>query len=316
MSTSLALVEGVLVMLSVILLAILLKRRNILQKEHSVFFSRLVMKVTLPALIFSSLVLTRFEEKFLMMALVMAAVEIACILLALMIARSLKLGRGETGALILVSAFGMTAMLGYPLISQVFPNDPLALEEAVITSELGVGFLLFILGPLIAMYYGESEVIKKDLAKSVGDFFISPIFIALITGIGFSFIRIDPDNLVFSVVDRFMVIVGNANTLLVCLAVGLVIEVQDARKYATFLVIAVALKLAIKPLMAYCLLRHPVFTEQMQQIVFIETAMPSALLGAVFAKHYNCKPELVSMAVMVTLILSVLSVSALFLWLF
>jgi predicted permease len=54
----------------------------------------------------------------------------------------------------------------------------------------------------------------------------------------------------------------------------------------------------------------------MQQIVFIETAMPSALLGAVFAKHYNCKPELVSMAVMVTLILSVLSVSALFLWLF
>lgn len=185
MNTSLALVEGVLVMLSVILLAILLKRKNILQKEHSALFSRLVMKVTLPALIFSSLVISRFEEKFLMMALVMAAVEIACILLALMVARSLKMGRGETGALILVSAFGMTAMLGYPLISQVFPNNPLALEEAVITSELGVGFLLFIFGPLIAMYYGQSEVIKKDLAKSVGDFFISPIFIALITGIGF-----------------------------------------------------------------------------------------------------------------------------------
>jgi len=312
MSTSLALVEGVMVMLSVILLAVLLKRVNILQKEHSVLFSRIVIKVTLPALIFSSLVISRFEERFMMMALVMAAVEIACILLALMIARSLRMGRGETGALILVSAFGMTSMLGYPLISQVFPNDPLALEEAVITSELGVGFLLFIFGPLIAMYYGDSEVIRKDLAKSAGDFFISPIFIALILGIGFSFIRIDPSNIVFSVVDRFMVIVGNANTLLVCLAVGLVIEVHDIRKYAAFLAIAIVLKLVVKPVMGYFLLRNPEFTEQMQQIVFIETAMPSALLGAVFAKHYNCRPELVSMTVMVSLILSLITVSILF----
>jgi len=316
METSLALVEGVIVMLSVILLAVFLKRWGILQKEHSLLFSRLVIKVTLPALIFSSLAISSFHREFLMMALVMAAVEVAAILLALLAARTLKLERGATGALILVSAFGMTSMLGYPLISQVFPNDPLAMEEAVVTSELGVGLLLFILGPLIAMYYGDSGVVRKDLSRSVAGFFVSPVFIALVLGIGLSFLSLDPHSVVFSIIERVMTLVGNANTLLVALAVGLVIEFQSIRTYWLFMAVAVLLKLIVKPVMAYLLLKQPAFTDMMQQIVFIETALPSALLGAVFARHYNCRPDLVSMAVMVTLVLSVVTVSVLFLLLF
>lgn len=316
MSTSLALIEGVIVMLSVILLASLLKRWGILQKEHSTLFSRLVIKVTLPALIFSSLAISSFHREFMMMALVMAAVEVAAILLALLAARAMKLERGATGALILVSAFGMTSMLGYPLISQVFPNNPLALEEAVVTSELGVGFLLFILGPLIAMYYGDSGVVRKDLSRSVAGFFISPVFISLVLGIGLSFLSIDPGSILFSIINRVMVLVGNANTLLVALAVGLVIEFHSIRSHWLFLAVAVLLKLLIKPIMAYMLLKSPAFTDLMQQVVFIETALPSALLGAVFAKHYNCRPDLVSMAVMVTLVVSVATVSLLFLLLF
>lgn len=314
MDTSLALVEGVIVMLSVILLAVLLKRWGILQKEHSLLFSRLVIKVTLPALIFSSLAISSFHREFLMMALVMAAVEIATILLALLAARVLKLGRGATGALILVSAFGMTSMLGYPLISQVFPNNPLALEEAVVTSELGVGLLLFILGPLIAMYYGDSGVVRKDLSRSVAGFFVSPVFIALVLGIALSFLSFNSGSIVFSIIERLMVLVGGANTLLVALAVGLVIEFKSVRSYWLFMAMAVLLKLIIKPVMAYLLLNQPAFTDMMQQIVFIETALPSALLGAVFARHYNCRPDLVSMAVMVTLVMSVVTVSLLF-WL-
>ncbi len=314
MDTSLALVEGVIVMLSVILLAVLLKRWGILQKEHSLLFSRLVIKVTLPALIFSSLAISSFHREFLMMALVMAAVEVGTILLALLAARVLKLGRGATGALILVSAFGMTSMLGYPLISQVFPNDPLALEKAVVTSELGVGLLLFILGPLIAMYYGDSGVVRKDLTRSVAGFFVSPVFIALVLGIALSFLSMNSGSIVFSIIDRLMVLVGDANTLLVALAVGLVIEFKSVRSYWLFMAVAVLLKLIIKPVMAYLLLKQPLFTDMMQQIVFIETALPSALLGAVFARHYNCRPDLVSMAVMVTLVLSVVTVSLLF-WL-
>jgi predicted permease len=46
--------------------------------------------------------------------------------------------------------------------------------------------------------------------------------------------------------------------------------------------------------------------------VVVETALPSAILTAVFAKQYNCRPDLVSLAIMVTLVLSVLSITILF----
>jgi predicted permease len=311
-----ALVEAVLVLLSILILAVLLRRWKILLKEHSTIFSRLVVKVTLPALIFTSLATTEFHIEYLTMALVMAAVEIACILLAWLVSRWLKLKRNETGALILVSAFGMTAMLGYPLISQVFPNNALAMEEAVITSEFGVGFLLFIIGPLIAMYFGQSSVSKKDLFASIRKFILSPVFISLIAGLVCSLFIPVQNSRAFLSLQHILSLVGNANTLLVALAVGLIIEIRESRKYILFFIVAACVKLILKPLMAYFLVKNPQFTDMMQEIVFIETAMPSALLGAVFAKHYNCKPELVSMTVMFTLLLSVITLNVMFILLF
>jgi predicted permease len=311
-----ALTVSVSVMFFIILLAVLLKRWKVLQKEHSTIFSKLVVKVTLPALIFSSLASTRFHTEFLLMALVMLVVEVISMLLAYTIARMLRFNRGQTGALILVSAFGMTAMLGYPLISQIFPGNNMAMEEAVVTSEIGVGLLLFIVGPLIAMFFGQSDLHGGDLAKSAKNFLISPIFIALVAGISVSFFWSAKDSQIYIPVDHFLSLIGNANTLLVALAVGLVLEVGSPGKYIIFISTAVIIKLIGKPLMAFTLLQNPHFTDTMKEIVFIETAMPSAMLGVVFAKHYNCKPELVSMTVMITLILSLLTVSLLFLLLF
>jgi hypothetical protein len=57
-------------------------------------------------------------------------------------------------------------MLGYPLISQAFPGNMQAMEEAVVTSEFGVGFLLFIFGPFIAMYFGGSGIDSQVILRS------------------------------------------------------------------------------------------------------------------------------------------------------
>jgi predicted permease len=54
----------------------------------------------------------------------------------------------------------------------------------------------------------------------------------------------------------------------------------------------------------------------MKEIIIIETAMPSAILGAVFAKQYNCNPQLVSTTVAVTLVACVFTVPVLFFFLF
>jgi len=312
MNTTQSLVSGVIVMLAIIVLAVLLKKFGVLKKDDSQLFSRIVLQVTLPAIIFSSLALQHFSNEFLLMAGIMAVIEIAVIIMAWLIATMLKFKPGEKGALILVSAFGMTALLGYPIIRQVFPGNSLAMEEAVITSEFGVGLLLFILGPLIAMYYGESKIEGKLIMKSVKKFFVSPIFIALVCGIGFSFISINHNSLVFTTFVHFFQLIGNANLLIVAFTIGLIIEFKQINHIYLFLAITVLLKLIVKPLLAVWFTGGPHFTEMMREIVVIETALPSAILMVVFAKQYNCRPDLVSMAIMVTLVLSVASVSLLF----
>lgn len=312
MDTTQSLVTGVIVMVAIILLAVLLKKFEVLKKEDSSLFSRIVLQVTLPAVIFSSLVLKNFDSDFLVMAMIMAVIEMAVLFLAWLMATLLKFKRGEKGALILVSAFGMTTMLGYPIIRQVFSGNALAMEEAVVTSEFGVGLLLFILGPLIAMYYGESKLEGKFIMNSVKKFFTSPIFIALVAGIGFSFIPFDREGQVFITFVHFFQLIGNANLLMVAFTIGLLIEFKNINHIYLFLGIAVGLKLFVKPLLAIWFTGGSHFTDMMREIVVIETALPSAILTVVFAKQFNCRPDLVSMAIMITLLLSVASTSLLF----
>ena len=238
-----SLVEGVIVMLAIIVLAVLLKKFGVLKKDDSALFSRIVLQLTLPAVIFSSLAIQHFSNEFLLMAGIMAVIEIAVIIMAWLIATMLKFKPGEKGALILVSAFGMTALLGYPIIRQVFPGNAMAMEEAVVTSEFGVGLLLFILGPLIAMYYGESKIEGKLIMKSVQKFFVSPIFIALVCGICFSFIPFNRESQVFTTFVHFFQLIGNANLLMVAFTIGLIIEFKQINHIYLFLSIAILLKL-------------------------------------------------------------------------
>jgi predicted permease len=65
-------------------------------------------------------------------------------------------------------------------------------------------------------------------------------------------------------------------------------------------------------LLAIWLTDHGDFSEMMRQIVIIETSLPSAILGVVFARQYNCRPDLVSLAIMFSLLVSILSVNLIF----
>ncbi len=316
MDTTSSLAEGVLTIFLVILLAIGLKKVKVLNKEHSMLFSKIVVKITLPALIFSSLIGQSFNSAYLKMALVMVLVETGIGILAWAVARSLRLSSVETGALILVSAFGMSTMLGYPLISQTFSGDLQAMQEAVVTSEFGVGFLLFIFGPLIAMYFGGSGVDNKVILRSAGRFIISPVFLSLILGIAFSFVTIPQTNEAYLIGSRVLDVIAQANTLMVAMAVGLMIVPKVTGRHLLFVSLAVLLKLLIKPALTFLMVENTQFTEMMKEIIIIETAMPSAILGAVFAKQYNCNPELVSTTVVVTLIVCLFTVPVLYFFLF
>ncbi len=59
MDISISLVEGGIIMFAIITLAVFLKKINIVNKDDKLLFSRIVLYVTLPATIFSSLAVTQ-----------------------------------------------------------------------------------------------------------------------------------------------------------------------------------------------------------------------------------------------------------------
>lgn len=312
MNTSEQLVQSVVIMLTLVLLFAILRRFGLLKKENSSFTSNLVLKITLPALIFSALVTQKFEFHILLASGFVSIAEIVSIILAWIAAKLIKLKNAETGALMLVSAFGMSTMLGYPLIRQTFPGNSNAMEDAVIISEIGVGLLLFILGPIIAMHYGENNVKEKAITASIGKFLTSPIFISIIAGISISFINLPENNIALNTISKLLTLIGNANIFLVAITIGLLIEPHNFKKLGGFLLIAITLKLIIQPLITYSLASFSGMDSLTTQVAIIETAMPSAILVAIYARQYNCKPEIVSTTILVTLILSLISVTAFF----
>ena len=79
----------------------------------------------------------------------------------------------------LTTTFGSSALLGYALISQTFPDNAAALAEAVVISEVGVAPALFTVGVMVAMYYGQAQVSGRERLSAALGYFRSPIFWAM-----------------------------------------------------------------------------------------------------------------------------------------
>ncbi len=144
-----------------------MRRRKILAEDHSLILARIVTDLCLPAMIFISLAGKTIVLEQLLPAFEMLFLELSCIALAWFISYKLNFSKEKQGAVVFCSAFGSSTFLGYPLIIQMFPDNPEALTEAVLISEIGVGYPIFILGPILASYFSSGENNKKASKKSV-----------------------------------------------------------------------------------------------------------------------------------------------------
>ena len=292
------------VLVGIICLAMFLRHRGLFKEEHGPIFARLVMQVTLPALIFSSLARTTLNWDLAFLALVMFAAETTCIVLAWFGARALRLAPAQQGVVMLVAGFGSSSLLGYAVITQIFPHRIQALTEAVVISELGVGPALFTIGVMLAIYYGSAEVDLRGRLKAASKFFISPIFFSVVAGLIWSTLRIPTDSLVIrTILDGFQV-VGSANTFMVALTVGVLLHFVGLRAVASMVAVVGLIKLILKPIMVWLPTLGMSIPAWQAQVLILEGAMPSAMLTVVLAQTYGCDAKLASKLVFATTVAS------------
>ena len=165
-----ALIDSVVVIALIYFFAVLLRHKKVLKEEHSLTFARVVTDLFLPAIVFTNLAKQSVSFAQMKPALVMLFLELSLILIAWGISLLLKFNKQKQGAVVFCSAFGSSTFLGYSIITQMYPDTPRALSEAVIISEIGVGYPIFILGPVLAAYFGSKKLGKSDWKASLSFF--------------------------------------------------------------------------------------------------------------------------------------------------
>lgn len=298
---------SVLVML--ISLVALFRFIGVLKKEDGALFSKIVTHITLPAVIFSVLANSKaLEWDYVIVVLFVLLSEVLVLLIAWFIGKRLNISNPKLGTLMIVSAFGSSALLGYVVIGQIFPSNVKALSEAVLISELGVGVGLFTIGTMVAIYFGTTTSQKQTPMQSILIFLKSPIFLSIIAGLIYSSFNFSTQVPVVKEIFDAISLIAKANTFFVALTVGVLLQFQGMRSIVPFVAIAIVLKLLLSPLLVWFGSMSLDLSSLQLEVAIVEAAMPSAMLSVVLAKRYGCDAELASKLVFITTIFSVITI--------
>ncbi len=307
------LLNAVIVIILLYALALLLRWRGVLKEEHSLVLARIVTDLFLPAIVFVTLAGQSIQLDQLAPAGVMLALELSMIALAWGVSSLLGFDRSQQGAIIFCSAFGSSTFLGYSIITQMYPNKPQAMTEAVLISEIGVGYTIFILGPILAAHFGTDGSGTRSMLSSTLQFFKSPVFFALLLGLLWGILRLPgEDNAFLSPVFRVCHILAAALTPVAILSVGLMFKWPSLRGIILPLAIVVAIKLLLKPLLAGLAGSLLGFPDLWRDVLVLLAAMPPAVLGPVYLRRYGGDASLASALLLAATIVSCLTLLLVF----
>jgi hypothetical protein len=289
------LLNAVIVIILLYVLALVLRWRGVLQEDHSLVLARIVTDLFLPAIVFVTLAGQSIQLDQLAPAGVMLALELSMITLAWAVSALLGFDRAQRGAIIFCSAFGSSTFLGYSIITQMYPNKPQAMTEAVLISEIGVGYTIFIVGPILAAHFGSGGSGARSMLSSSLRFFKSPVFFALLLGLLWGVVGLPgEDSALLSPLFRVCHILAAALTPVAILSVGLMFRWPSLRSIILPLAIVAAIKLLLKPLIAGLTASLLGFPDLWRDVLVLLAAMPPAVLGPVYLRRYGGDASLAS----------------------
>jgi len=289
-----------------------MKRKGVLKQEDSPVFARLLTQAVLPATILYQLWTHPMSSESFTPVLVMFASGTAALAISWLAGVLLKFDRESTGALMIVSSFGSSALIGYPIIQFAFENNTWALAEGIVISELGVGLPIFIFCPAVAMYFGGTFRGTEDLKKLAKEYFTSPILIAVVLGLAGAQMRIPEGIPVVDTLREALKMAQGATVVVSAIILGLQLSVQPPRGFWALIVVSIVVQMLFQPWICNTLAGFLEVGAENRQILILISTMPAAILGPVFASRYNCAAKTATMLTFTHIVISPVLVPVVF----
>jgi malate permease and related proteins len=306
--TTLRITETILAFAFVVLIVVILKKRNILSSADLKSYSRLMTTTILPAVIFLQLSINPVHERQFVLVMIMLGSGILSMIIAWMAGKLMRLKKETLGMLIITSTFGSSALIGYPLIQFAFPDNALAMTDAIMISELGVGLPIFILCPMVASYYGSGGAGFTSILKSFLNYVKSPIFISVVAGIVFSQFQFIVKSPYMGPIWESLRMIQGTLTVLACMILGLQLKLRSVGRLLPLFLVSALIQMGIQPFIAS--FGAGLFKVALldKQVLILISAMPSAVLSTVFATQYDCDPETASDLVFLNIMISLIGI--------
>ncbi|WP_200386668.1 AEC family transporter [Thiocapsa imhoffii] len=299
-------IEAMLLLVLLISAALMLRAAGALTEEHADVFSRVITLLVLPALVFNHLSAHPISADMLQAPTMLFISGLILMVLAWSVGtRVLHLGRLQLGALILCTGFGAATLVGIPLVEIAHPE--LDLQESILIGVLGVELPLFILGPLIASYYGRRE----GFSLGAGALLIlrSPIVLAAIAGILWGQFGLPRDgNLALGTLFLTLDHLEAALLPLVGLAIGLMIRPIAVHNLLPLFAFVAAVQLVLQPVLLAIGSWLWSLPASIIATLILQGAAPVTALSAIFVRQYGCDGALAASLILFTTLLSLITI--------
>ncbi|TVY08570.1 AEC family transporter [Paenibacillus cremeus] len=285
-----------------------LSRKIRFEGEVKQAFVTLIMQVTMPCLMLSSLLQLPVDAALLrqigLVLLLSLGVHAAGIVLGLSASLPLRISAAKRKELAVLGGLGNTGFIGIPMCALLFGPKG-ALLAAVF--DMGLDLVLW---TFVVFWLKTERVSFRHGIKSV----LNMPMLAVVTGLLLASLKLEPPAFVL----QLLGMLGSVTVPLAMLYIGLLLAQLLRRKAQVsyrLLPVPLAAKLLLLPLAVALLLRLSALERELAQVVLLQSAMPTLTIASILFAQCAADDELAALTTACSTVLSLVSVPLLLAWL-
>ena len=283
-------------------MGLLARRAGIIRRDDGPLLVRIIVNLTLPALIFLILEGATLDASLLLVPVAGFAIHFILLGLGWVATRVWGMERPRAGALIVATAVGNTGFFGLPLIAA--SGSGFSLPAAVMYDAFATGLITWTSTVAVATAYGRPDGHPRVPVREVARHLANAPNAALVAGVTVNLLGVGdlPD-----MISRPFEILGAATLPLTMLYAGIMIEVRGLSRLWGEMTYAVVVRLGLSALLGVAIASLFRFSGDVFNTIVIMAAMPTAMMSLVIGARSGLRSDVLAGAVVVTTVLATLT---------
>jgi predicted permease len=257
-------------------LGLLLKRLQVLKREHAPLLSALVLRVALPATIINSLASAKLSPNLLLLPVSGLLISTALLGLGFVVAPILCLQGTTRGSFLMAFPSFELGSIGYAFMLAVYGPDGLT---RIAILDLGSGFFFFTVCALLASIFGRSAQ-RFQLSDALMQCMRNPMIWSYGIGLALNMFAVHS-----ALMSNLLTAVSQALLLLIMLLIAIEVDFREITSISRPL-LALYFKMSIGVILGLFIALLFGFTGMTRIALILGASLPSSLMSIVYAREH------------------------------